>query len=166
LRFQGVCYRAHDPRWAFSPLSGEGAERGGGRFNPKGVAALYLSLSAMGAITEQQAGFACRLQPLTLCEYGVDVDTVIDLRTAAGRKAAGVALEGMRCAWKLEPAPASWRIARRLAREAAGILVPSFATGATAEMSNLVLWTWGPDLPHQVTVFDPRGRLPKNQLSW
>jgi RES domain-containing protein len=30
----------------------------------------------------------------------------------------------------------------------------------------VVLWTWGPDLPHNVNVFDPTGRLPKNQLSW
>jgi RES domain-containing protein len=29
-----------------------------------------------------------------------------------------------------------------------------------------VLWDWGPDLPHKVTVFDPSGRLPKDQLSW
>jgi RES domain-containing protein len=31
---------------------------------------------------------------------------------------------------------------------------------------NLVLWRWGPDLPHKVTVYDPTGKLPKNQLSW
>lgn len=25
---------------------------------------------------------------------------------------------------------------------------------------------WGQDLPHKVRVFDPSGRLPKDQLSW
>ena len=48
-----------------------------------------------------------------------------------------------------------------LARE-----IPSFANGATADDQNLVLWRWGPDLPHQVMVYDPTGKLPKNQLSW
>jgi RES domain-containing protein len=31
---------------------------------------------------------------------------------------------------------------------------------------NLVLWRWSLALPHKVAVFDPGGRLPKNQLSW
>ncbi len=38
VRFQGLAYRAHDPRWSFKPLSGEGAAVHGGRFNPKGSA--------------------------------------------------------------------------------------------------------------------------------
>jgi hypothetical protein len=28
------------------------------------------------------------------------------------------------------------------------------------------LWDWSARPPHQVTVFDPSGRLPRNQLSW
>ena len=48
----------------------------------------------------------------------------------------------------------------------AGILVPSFVPGASDDNQNLVLWQWGPDLPHRVTVYDPSGRLPENQLSW
>ena len=48
----------------------------------------------------------------------------------------------------------------------AGILVPSFARGTKPDAFNIVLWKWGPDLPHKVAVHDPSGRLPKNQLSW
>ena len=63
--------------------------------------------------------------------------------------------------------PASWRVVRRLLGSGgAGLLVPSFANGATSDDQNLVLWRWGPDLPHKVTVYDPTGKLPKNQLSW
>ena len=63
--------------------------------------------------------------------------------------------------------PPSWRIARRLVAEGhAGILIPSFAQSATVADQNLVLWKWGPRRPHRVQVFDPSGRLPKNQLSW
>jgi RES domain-containing protein len=53
-----------------------------------------------------------------------------------------------------------------IAGRAAGMLVPSFANGATADDQNLVLWRWGPDLPHRVMVYDPTGRLPKSQPSW
>jgi RES domain-containing protein len=81
-----------------------------------------------------------------------------------------VKLADMACDWELDLAygrdPASWRVADRLSKTAAGILVPSFATGARIDMHNLVLWKWGPDLPHRVTAYDPSRRLPKNQLSW
>jgi RES domain-containing protein len=39
--FDGLVYRAHHPGWAYQPTSGEGAERHGGRFNRKGLTALY-----------------------------------------------------------------------------------------------------------------------------
>jgi RES domain-containing protein len=38
--------------------------------------------------------------------------------------------------------------------------------GARASDHNMVLWDWGATLPHKVLVFDPSGKLPKNQLSW
>jgi RES domain-containing protein len=41
-----------------------------------------------------------------------------------------------------------------------------FARGARADVHhNLVLWIWGPDLPHRVTVHDPAFRLPRDQSS-
>jgi RES domain-containing protein len=171
LRFQGTCYRAHDPRWAFSPLSGDGARTYGGRSNRKGVPALYLALTIDGMIVEMTHGFAHRLDPLTVCSYQVDVDDVVDLRDDAGRKANGIALNALACAWADDVAsgryPASWSIADRLIEEGnAGVLVPSFAVGAKPDMANLVLWKWGPDFPHRVEVHDPSGRLPKDQTSW
>ena len=170
MRLQAVFYRGHDPRWAFTPLSGEGAAVGGGRFNPKGVPALYLAETVVGSVVEMTQGFARRMEPLTMVSYDVDVADISDLTTSAGRHAAEVELADMGCAWRDDLAngrePASWRIADRLRQTVAGILVPSFANGAREDMRNLVLWTWGPDLPHRVTAYDPSGRLPKNQLSW
>jgi RES domain-containing protein len=77
----------------------------------------------------------------------------------------------MACAWFTEAAagrePASWRLARRLIADgAAGVLAPSFVRGATPGDVNLILWDWSGRRPHKVAVFDPSGRLPKNQLSW
>ena len=42
--FKERVVRAAKPEWAYAPSSGEGAARHGGRFNPKGVEALYTSL--------------------------------------------------------------------------------------------------------------------------
>ena len=171
MRFQGTCYRAHDPRWSFKPISGEGAAIYGGRFNPRGVPALYLGLTVEGAIKEANQGFSLKMDPYVLCSYEVDCEDIADLRLDAGRNYHGVALADMACSWfalaSAATAPPSWGIARRLiAQGFAGILVPSFAIGAADADQNLVLWDWSAVAPHKVLVFDPSGRLPKNQLSW
>lgn len=171
MRWQGTCFRAHDPGWAWAPVSGDGAAARGGRFNPAGVPALYLALTIEGLFVETGHGFGHRFDPLTACSYNVDVEDVVDLRTEADRAAAGVSLADMGCAWAYDMAmgrtPPSWGIHGVLtAKGAAGILVPSFATGARPDMANLVLWRWGCRLPHKVEVYDPTGRLPKDGSSW
>lgn len=171
MRFQGLAYRAHDPRWSFKPLSGDGAAVHGGRFNPKGAPALYLALDPMTALKEAAQGFAHKFEPCVLCTYEIDCDDVVDLRGEKERRAAGVAMDDMASPWFAEAAagrePASWRLARTLiARGAAGLLAPSFVRGATPADVNLVLWRWSAAVPNRVAVFDPSGRLPQNQLAW
>lgn len=171
MRLRGECFRAHDPSWSWTPLSGAGAALKGRRFNWPGLETLYLSLSFTTVFREVSAGFAHRLTPYVLCSYDVDCDDIADLRTEAGRARLGVEIDDLVCAWGASLAagrePASWPVVRRLLADGwAGILVPSFANGATPDDQNLVLWHWGPDLPHRVTVYDPSGKLPKNQLSW
>jgi RES domain-containing protein len=171
LRFQGRCYRAHDPMWSFSPISGDGAAKTGGRFNPKGQATLYLSSNITTAVNECTQGFNQRLQPLTICEYDVDCEPIADLTSSQGRDDWGVKLDDLDCAWLRylragKQAP-SWRVAAHLkAAGFAGILVPSFAPSALATSHNLILWRWSEDLPTRVAVFDPNRRLPRDQLSW
>jgi RES domain-containing protein len=171
LRFVGVCYRAHDPRWSFLPLSGDGAAVHGGRFNPKGVPALYLALTLIGAITEANQGFPFKIRPYTVCSYQVDCEGIADLRDAAGCQAEGVPMEDLGCAWFADIAagrePGSWAVARRLmAAGRAGTLVASFAPGATSADHNLVLWRWGDDPARRISVHDPDGHLPRDQRSW
>jgi RES domain-containing protein len=171
MRFRGTCYRAHDPRWSFTPLAGNGAAVHGGRFNPKGTPALYLSLSLQTAIKEINQGFAHKIDPCVLCSYDVDCADVADLRDDKNRAKHGVKLADMACAWFALAAsgrdPPSWQIARRLTDQGiAGIVVPSFVRGALGEDQNLVLWNWGKSFPHKLAVYDPSGKLPKNQLSW
>ena len=96
---------------------------------------------------------------------------MVDLASLEGRQHEGIAAADLGCAWKLlafegEPVP-SWALARRLiGAGTAAILVPSFAPGATDDDVNLVLWRWGPDLPHRVTLNDPDRRLPRDARSW
>jgi len=171
FRFQDVAYRGHDPQWAWDPASGQGAASRGGRFNPKGVPALYLSLAPETVFKEQGAGLSRRFDPLTVCAYEIDVRDIVDLATPEARTAADVAWDELDCPWLLDVAagrrPASWALHGRLAAAgAAGILVPSFAVGARPDERNLVLWTWSAALPHAVRVIDTAHRLPKNRLSW
>lgn len=171
MRLQGVFYRAHDPRWSWSPLSGEGAAIHGGRWNPKGLQALYLSAEINIAINEMRHGFKARLEPFTMCSYDIDCDDIVDLTSVDERDRHNVSIDGMKCAWfalnKAGETPPTWTIAQELMTKGfAGMLVPSFAVDASADDTNLVLWNWGPDLPHKVDVYDPSGRLPKNMLSW
>lgn len=117
MRFAGTCYRAHDPRWAFKPISGEGAAIRGARFNPNGVPTLYLAMTVMTAVKEANQGFAYRIDPCVLCSYEVDCDDIVNLSTPADREAAGVDLEDMGCAWMSFLAegkrPPSWAVCDR-----------------------------------------------------
>ena len=171
LRVTQTVYRAHHPRWAFDPLSGEGASRHGGRFNRTGLPALYTALRMETAWLEAQQGFAFKAQPLTLCAYRVDCAHVLDLTSPDICARLGINAKDLACAWEdladRGQTPPSWALADRLMAEGcAAVLVPSFAHRAEAEDRNLVFWRWGPDLPHQVCVVDDQGRLPKDDRSW
>ena len=170
MKYAGTAYRGHTPKWAFAPTSGEGAAVHGGRFNPKGVPALYLSTSPEGAFREATRGFAYKFDPLTLVTYDIDCDGILDLRTEEARRTAGVAMSTMSSPWAWQMSegkrPESWGVHDRFHPDHAGILVPSFALWASVEMTNLVLWRWSDHLPYQVRVHDPDGRLPHDQSSW
>ncbi len=152
-------------------MSGGGAAKTGGRFNRKGEPTLYLSLDVMTAVGECTQGLTQRLHPLTMCEYNVDCDAVADLRTDTDRTKLGVALEDIACGWlsylrRGQDAP-SWLVVDRLKTKGfVGLLAPSFVPNATAKNCNLILWRWSGAIPTKVTLFDPSGRLPKDQSSW
>lgn len=171
MRLLGLVYRAHNPRWAFAPGSGDGAARHGGRFNPVGTAALYTSRRMETAWREAQQGFAFKAQPLTICAYAVDCEDVADLTDPATRAGIGVDPAALACPWEDQASrglePSSWALARRLmASGAAAIIVPSFAPGATPADRNVVFWRWSEAVPHRVTVIDDEARLPRDGTSW
>jgi RES domain-containing protein len=171
VRLTSVVYRAHTPRWAFAPDSGQGAALTGGRFNPVGKPALYTSLRFETAWLEAQQAFPFKAQPLTLCAYDVDCDDVLDLTDPSELARHGIATADLACPWKdlatRGLTPPSWSLAAHLTAEGiAGIIVPSYASGATADDRNAVFWTWAPAPPHQVRVIDDLQRLPRDDRSW
>ena len=161
MRFQGTVYRALNPVYAREPFSGRGAALYGGRFNPKGIAALYMSLTIMGAIREaNQAG---SLQPTMIVAYDADVDNIFDTRDEEGlehfgMKTASLADAGWRDRMRSEGhAPGQMFVEVLIEQGYQGLLVQSFALGASEGDLNLVLWEW--TRPAQLTLIDDEGRL-------
>lgn len=163
MRYRGLLYRALNPIRAREPLSGEGARIYGGRFNPKGVAALYTSMSIMTAVKEaNQVG---TLQPTTLVAYHADVAEVFDGTAVADLMAydltlADLAANDWRIRMRDDGNAPTQRFAERLIADGyVGLKVRSFVQGATEDDVNLVLWSWGPELPARLLVNDDEGRL-------
>lgn len=167
----GRVYRAHHPRWAFAPESGDGARRRGGRFNRAGLAALYTSMTPRTAWLEAQQALPFKAQPMTLVAYDVDCEAMLDLSQETVRTAADIPYKDLACGWEDMAlrglVPPTWPLADRLiAAGCAGVIAPSFAHAAGADDLNVVFWRWSRELPYRVRAIDDEGRLPKNDLSW
>ena len=163
MRYSGLLYRALNPIHARTPLSGEGARRYGGRFNSRGMPALYTAQSVMTAIREaNQIG---TLQPTTLVAYEADIRPIFDgtdaaALTAQGLDPAGLATDDWRARMLADGKAPTQELAERLkASGFAGMQVRSFAKGAGDDDLNLVLWVWGPDAPTELRLVDDEGRL-------
>ena len=165
MRFRGIVYRAHDPRWSWPPVSGEGARLYGGRFNRIGVPAFYASLSPMTALREASS-LGQPMQPILLCAYDVDAEPIVDTLDSSQRRAHAVTDDELRCPdWERTMhgggAPPSQASADRLIEAGCvGMRVPSFAPGARADDVNLVFWSWSDRLPSRIVLIDDERRLP------
>ena len=160
--YKGPLYRALNPVHARMPLSGRGAELHGGRFNPKGMPALYSALDPVTALREaNQVG---SLQPTILVSYRAEIAPVFDTRQTTQLAVYGMTSEAL--------ADPGWRLAmldgRRvptqdfaralIAEGYAGLLVRSFAKGAMDADLNLVLWSWSSERC-LLELIDDEGRL-------
>lgn len=163
MRYQGLLYRALNPLYAKEPLSGKGAKRFGGRFNPKGAEALHTCLSIETAIRESnQVG---TLQPTTLVAYEADLKPIFDARDADALHKRPVSLEELGTdTWRDEMREhgesASQKFARQLINDGfVGLIVPSFIKGAREHDINLVIWKWKEEEDAKLSVIDDEHRL-------
>lgn len=129
----GRYWRMLGIRWQHQPFA-SGSHLTGGRWNPPGTRALYLSADYHVAIQEMHQDL---VRPGTLVAYDVQAGAIADLTHA------DPAVTG--CLWRDiymvdKGMPPSWPVATRLiAAGAEGALIPSAqASGGT----NLVLWRW------------------------
>ena len=168
MRFRGLVYRAHNPQWSWTPLSGEGARRHGGRFNRRGIPALYTSLAPLTAIREAEP-LGRPMQPLTLCAYEIDAEPVFNAMDERQRRALHVNDSDLTCpTWEAEmlagAVPASQALADRMIEEGyAGMLVRSFAAGADTDDCNLVMWRWEDEPQIRVVLIDDEDRLSRDR---
>jgi RES domain-containing protein len=169
-RFQSLerrFWRVLAPRWAHQPLSGAGAARRGGRWNPKGIPAQYLSAELTTAVAEYEQDIGIR--PGTFCAYNVKVDRVFDLTSVDVLASLGVEPAERFAPWKTmllveRREPPGWRIAESLiVLGANGALVPSVRP---AGGTNLILWRWNGSSDRVVVALDPQTDLPRDQSSW
>lgn len=163
MEFRGTLYRALNPIYAREPMSGRGAELYGGRFNRKGTPVLYTSLSIVTALREaNQAG---SLQPTMLVSYDAEFARIFDTRDdialrAEGIDNAGLAEHTWRDQMKASGEAKTQAFARRFAAAGYhGLIVRSFAPGASQDDANLVLWEWTDTAPCRLTLIDHEGRL-------
>lgn len=155
-------YRALTPRWSHDPLSGEGAAITGGRFNPEGYAALYLSSDPKAALYEA-AQSQIIIPPKTVCTYQISINAVVDF--SAGYNAKDWIKEwsvwdmNWRKALHIDKRrPATWEIAQKLISDGAkGLLFPSLRSKGH---TNLVIFLTNIEAADSISVIDPEGDLP------
>lgn len=175
--FSAVVVRASKPEWSYSPESGDGAAKHGGRFNLKGMPALYTSLTLETCTKEVR--FSLNQIPYTFYCLKVESSRIPDLTGPSVRKALNVDWSDLACPnWESDMnkglVPNSQRLAARLASDGYhGILVPSFAPLADDTDVNLVLWHWKPAAdkggdPDECAWVETLEAdfLPKSRASW
>ncbi|KGK78175.1 hypothetical protein PM03_15910 [Thalassobacter stenotrophicus] len=161
-RYSGPLYRALNPVYAREPLSGRGAELYGGCFNAKGTSALYTSLDPATALREaNQVG---SLQPTILVSYKADLGPIFDTRNLGGLDRYGATAAMLADpAWRMKMLEGQSVPTQELARALiadrfAGLLIKSFAKGASSSDFNIVLWAWT-DNKGSLEVVDDEERL-------
>lgn len=161
-----ILWRAYVPRWAHAPLSGEGAARFGGRWNPVGSPTIYAARELSTAWAEYNQGFV--QHPALIAQLMLEDARLADLTDATLLKEQGISERIHLCEWRADidagRVPETYAVRETLlARGFNGVIYPSFMSpGGTC----VALWQWNGEDKPKLTVTDPDERLPKSPASW
>lgn len=159
-------WRAFVPQWAFAPLSGEGAARFGGRWNPVGAATIYAARELSTAWAEYNQGFV--QHPALIAQLDLKDAALADLTDLDVLSGLAVPEDIHQCEWRMlldeGKVPQTHLLRQRLLAEGFdGVVYPSFMSpGGTC----VALWRWNAKGAPRLDVVDPDGRLPKTPASW
>ena len=161
-----ILWRAYVPRWAHDPLSGDGAARFGGRWNPIGQRCFYAARELSTAWAEYNQGFV--QHPALIAQLALANARLADLTNAERMARFGVDAGIHATQWRADldaaRTPATHGLALELKADGYdGIIYPSFMSRGG---SCVALWRWNGDGEPRLTVVDPDGRLPKGQAAW
>ncbi|PKA41990.1 hypothetical protein CWR43_17785 [Rhizobium sullae] len=159
-------WRAFVPRWAYAPLSGEGASRFGGRWNPVGAPTIYAACELSTAWAEYNQGFV--QHPAMIVQLELRGACLADTTDPGLLREFEVPADIHRCEWRMlmdqGKVPEAHRLRERLLESGYhGVIYPSFMShGGTC----VALWGWNMPGAPELRAIDPEGRLPKSSASW
>lgn len=159
-------WRAFVPRWAHLPLSGDGAARFGGRWNPVGAPTIYAARELSTAWAEYNQGFV--QHPALIARLELTGAKLVDLTDGGTLDRLSLSPAIHRCEWRAamdeDRAPETHALREHLLAEGFdGVIYPSvMSPGGTC----IALWRWNGDGGARLEVIDPDHRLPKTPASW
>lgn len=159
-------WRAYVPQWAHAPLSGDGAARFGGRWNPVGAPTIYAARELSTAWAEYNQGFV--QHPALIARLILTGARLADFTNGDVLASFGVDKTIHACEWRADldegRRPATHRLREELLKQGFdGLIYPSFMSpGGTC----VALWRWNRGEGPRLEVIDPEGRLPKTPASW
>lgn len=161
-----VLWRAYVPRWSYQPLSGDGAARFGGRWNPAGVPTIYAARELSTAWAEYNQGFV--QHPALIAQLHLTGAYLLDLTNATVLREFGLDESIHQIEWRSDLdsgiVPATHLAYQSLVDGGVdGVVYPSFMSpGGTC----VALWRWNRPSQPRLEIVDPEGRMPMSQASW